>query len=200
MYLSLVFFLHPATLQLLIEEFNQFTVRVIIDRSELLIPFTNRFVSSLLFFFSCCCCCCIASVVSNSVRPHRRQPTRLHHPWDSPGKNPGVGCHFLLHCMRVKNESEVVQSCPTLSDPMDCSPPGSSIHGIFQARVLGWDAIAFSSSSFTAFLLMIFYSIMLWIPFLYLLWISGRFSPCGYHQVHIKHLVDITVYFMVISN
>ena len=59
--------------------------------------------------------------MSNSVRPHRRQPTRLPHPWDSPGKNTGVGCHFLLQCMKVKSESEVAQSCPTLSDPMDCS-------------------------------------------------------------------------------
>ena len=63
-----------------------------------------------------------------------------------------MGCHFLLQCMKVKSESEVTQSCPTLSDPMDCSPPGSSIHGIFQARVLEWGAIAFSrkSSSFAS--------------------------------------------------
>ena len=66
--------------------------------------------------------------MSDSVRPHRRQPTRLPHPWDSPGKNTGVGCHFLLQCMKVKSESEVAQLCPTLSDPMDCSLPGSSIH------------------------------------------------------------------------
>ena len=66
------------------------------------------------------------------------------HPWDSPGKNTGVGCHFLLQCMKVKSQSEVAQSCPTLSNPMDCSPPGSSVHGIFQATVLEWDAIAFS--------------------------------------------------------
>ena len=66
-------------------------------------------------------------------------------PWDSPGKNTGVGCHFLLQCMKVKSESEVAQ-CPTLSDPMDCSLPGSSIHGIFQARVLEWGAIAFSDN------------------------------------------------------
>ena len=66
-------------------------------------------------------------------------------PWDSPGKNTGVGCHFLLQCMKVKSESEVAQSCPTLSDPMDCSLPGSSVHGSFQARVLEWGAIAFSS-------------------------------------------------------
>ena len=75
------------------------------------------------------------------MRPHRWQPTRLHHPWDSPGKNTGVGCHFLLQCMKVKSESEVAQSCPTLNNHMDCSPPGSSIHGIFQARVLEWGAI-----------------------------------------------------------
>ena len=73
--------------------------------------------------------------------PIRRQPTRLPCPWDSPGKNTGVGCHFLLQCMKVKSESEVAQSCPTLSDPMDGSLPGSSAHGIFQARVLKWGAI-----------------------------------------------------------
>ena len=78
-----------------------------------------------------CCCCWVASVVSDSVWPHRRQPTRFLCPWDSPGKNTGVGCHFLLQCMKVKSESEVAQSCPTLSDPMDCSLPGSSIHGIY---------------------------------------------------------------------
>jgi len=82
--------------------------------------------------------------VSYSVRPQRRQPTRLPHPWDSPGKNTGAGCHFLLQCMKVKSESEVAQSCPTLRDPVACSPPGSSAHGIFQARVLEWGAIAFS--------------------------------------------------------
>ena len=81
------------------------------------------------------------------MRPHRQQPTRLCHPWDSPGKNTGVGCHFLLQCMKVKNESEVTQSCPTLRNPMDCSLPGSSIRGIFQARVLEWVAIAFSEYS-----------------------------------------------------
>ena len=82
--------------------------------------------------------------MSDSVQPHRRQPTRLPRPWDSPGKNTGVGCHFLHQCLKGKRESEVAQFCPTLSDPMDCSPPGSSIHGIFQARVLEWGAIAFS--------------------------------------------------------
>ena len=86
----------------------------------------------------------VASVASDSVRPHRRQPTRLPRPWDSPGKNTGVGCHFLLQCMKVKSESQVAQSCPTLCDPMDCSLPGSSVHGIFQARILEWGAVAFS--------------------------------------------------------
>ena len=83
--------------------------------------------------------------MSDSVQPHRWQPTRLPRPWDSPGKDTGVGYHFLLQCMKVKSESEVAQLCPTRSDPMDCSPPGSSIHGVFQARVLEWVANAFSS-------------------------------------------------------
>ena len=115
----------------------------------------QRYFWKCLYFFPLCnyltvcrnlCCCCfyVASVVSDSVRPHRWQPTRLPRPWDSPGKNTGVGCHFLLQCMKVKSESEVAQSCPTLSNPMDCSLPGSSVHGIFQARVLEWAAIAFS--------------------------------------------------------
>ena len=86
--------------------------------------------------------------MSNSVRPHRWQPTRLPCPWDSPGKNTRVGCHFLLQCMKVKHESEVTQSCPTLSNPMDCSLPGSSVHGIFQARILEWGAIDFSSATY----------------------------------------------------
>ena len=81
-----------------------------------------------------------------TVWPHRRQPTRLPRPWDSPGKNTGMGCHFLLQPMKVKSESEVIQSCPTLSNPMDCSLPGSSVYGIFQAKVLEWGAIAFSVS------------------------------------------------------
>ena len=88
-----------------------------------------------------CCCCEVASVMSDSVGPHRRQPTRLPRPWDSPGKNTGVGCHFLLQCRKVKSESDLAQLCLTLSDPMDCSLPGSSVHGIFQARVLEWGAI-----------------------------------------------------------
>ena len=83
--------------------------------------------------------------MSDSVRPQRQQPTRLPRPWDSPGKNTGVGCHFLLQCMKVKSEREVTQSCPTPHDPMDCSLPGSSVHGILQAGVLEWGAIAFST-------------------------------------------------------
>ena len=79
------------------------------------------------------------------MRPQRRQPTRLLSPWNSPGKNTGVGCHFLLQCTKVK-----VKSCPTLRNPMDCSLPGSSIHGIFQARVLEWGAIAFSKKYTTS--------------------------------------------------
>ena len=76
--------------------------------------------------------------MSDSVLPHRQQPTRLPRPWDSPGKNTGVGCQFLLQCMKVKSESEVAQLCPTLSDPMDCSLSGSSVHGIFQDRYDSW--------------------------------------------------------------
>ena len=82
--------------------------------------------------------------MSDSVQPQRRQPTRVPHPWDSPGKNTGVGCHFLPQCMKVKSESEVAQLCPTHSDPMDCSSPGPSVHGICQARVPESVAIAFS--------------------------------------------------------
>ena len=83
--------------------------------------------------------------MSDSVGPHRQQPTRLPCPWDSPGKNTGVGCHFLLQCMKVKSEREVTQLRPTLSDPTDCSLPGSCIHRILQARVLEWVTIAFSN-------------------------------------------------------
>ena len=110
--------------------------------------FLKSYLTHVLFgtilFDLCCCCCSVASVASDSVRPGRQQPTRLIRPWGSSGKNTGVGCHFLLQCMKVKSESEVAQSCPTLLDPMNCSLPGSSVHGIFQARVLEWGAIAFS--------------------------------------------------------
>ena len=81
--------------------------------------------------------------MSDSVRPHRRQPTRLSRPWDSPGKNTGVGCHFLLQCMKEKSESEVAQSCLTLSDPMDCSLPGSSVHGF--SRQEYWSGVPLPS-------------------------------------------------------
>ena len=87
-------------------------------------------MTNLLLLQSCPTLC---GPIDGSLRPHRRQLPR---PWDSPGKNTEVGCHFLLQCMKVKSESEVIQSCPTLRDPMDCSQPGSSDHGIFQARVL----------------------------------------------------------------
>ena len=87
---------------------------------------TSLLLLLLLSRFSCVRLC--------ASQTHRWQPTRLPHPWDSPGKNTGVGCHFLLQGMKVKSESEVAQSCPTLSDLMDCSLPGSSFHGIFQAR------------------------------------------------------------------
>ena len=89
-------------------------------------------------------CCYVASVVSDSVWPHRWQPSRLPCPWDSPGKNTGVGCHFLLQCMKVKSEKWSLSVVSNSSDPMDYSLPGSFVHGIFQARVLEWGAIAFS--------------------------------------------------------
>jgi len=93
------------------------------------------------------------------VRPHRRQPTKLPHPWESPGKNTGVGSHFLLQCMKVKSESEVARLYPTLSDPMDCSLPGSSVHGIFQARVLEWGAITFYFPG-------IYFPDWIWVPYI----------------------------------
>ena len=94
----------------------------------------------------------VTSVMSNSVWPRRRQATRLLYPWDCSGKNTRMGCHFLLQCMKVKSESEVARSCPTLSDPMDWGPPGSYVHGIFQAWVLEWGAIAFSREPVTIFI------------------------------------------------
>ena len=106
--------------------------------------------------------------MSDSVRPHGWQPTRLPHPWDSPGKNTGVGCHFLLQCMKVKSENEVARSCLTLSDPMNCSLPGSSVHGIFQTRVLEWVAIAFSGNKLERLTISIEY------PFA----VFGMFSLC----------------------
>ena len=87
--------------------------------------------------------------MSNFVRPHRRQPTRLPRPWESPGKNTGVGCYFLLQCRKVKTESEATQSCPTLCNPIDGSPPGSPVPGSLQARTLEWIAISFSRGIFS---------------------------------------------------
>ena len=84
------------------------------------------------------------------MRPHRRQPTRLPRPWDSPGKNTGVGCHFLFQCMKVKSEREVTQSSPTLSDPMDCSLPGSSVHGF--SRQEYWSGVPLPSPEQTPYL------------------------------------------------
>ena len=98
----------------------------------------------IIFIPSYCYCCYVASVMSDAVRSHRWKPTRLPHPWDSPGKSTGVGYHFLLQCMKVKSESKVAQPCPTLYDPIDGSPPGSPIPGILQARVLELGAISFS--------------------------------------------------------
>ena len=102
--------------------------------------------------------------MSDSVGPHRWQPTRVRRPWDSPGKNTGVGCHFLLQGMKVKSESEAALSCPTVSDPMDCSLPGSSVHGIFQARVLEWGAIAFSESLSLVQLFVTSWTVARWAP------------------------------------
>ena len=118
--------------------------------------------------------------MSNSVRPHRQQLSRLPRPWDSPGKNTGVGCHFLLQCMKVKSESEVTQSCPTLSDPMDCSLPGSSIHGIFQARVLEWGAIAFSE-------FIVYYILNNILQCSYFYWLLLKAYECPmYYMFHLK--------------
>ena len=98
--------------------------------------------------------------MSDPVRPQRRQPTSLPCPRDSPGKNTGVACHFLLQCMKVKSEREVAQLCPTLSDPVDYSLPGSSIHGVFQARVLEWGAIAFSRQTFVVKVISLLFNIL----------------------------------------
>ena len=106
--------------------------------------------------------------------PHRRPPTRLLCPWDSPGKNTGVGCLVILQCMKVKSKSEVAQSCPTFSDPMDCSLPGSSVHGIFQARVLEWGAIAFSVDIYRADNMIIFSSRFSVLVFLLWFWLLNR--------------------------
>ena len=123
-----------------------------------------------------------------TLRPHRRQPTRLLRPWDSPGKNTEVGCHFLLQCMKVKSESEVAHSCPTLHNPIDFSLPGSSIHGSFQARVLEWVAVAFSAELLGSpifYFLINFFSLSPktqllthWLPLLRYLCVFLIFSSC----------------------
>ena len=124
-----------------------------------------------------------------TLRPHRRQPTRLPRPWDSPGKNTEVGGHFLLQCMKVKSESEVTQSCPTLHDPMDCSPPGSSVHGIFQARVLEWVAIAFSVVFLLNIKSWIWWILLSWHFFLWgALFRDNCHALCGSHH----HLIPGT--------
>ena len=129
--------------------FSSCKIKTLYLLNNTLIPLSQLLVLSILPFVSIHFLILLlsTSVVSDSVRPHRQQPTRLPCPWDSPGKNTGVGCHFLLQCMKVKRESEkvkVLQSYPTRSDPMDCSLPGSFVLGIFQAGVLEWGAIAFS--------------------------------------------------------
>ena len=116
--------------------------------------------------------------MSDSVRPHRRQPTRLPRPWDSPGKSTGVGCHVLLQCMKVKSESEVAQSCLTLSNPMDCGPPGSSVHGIFPGKSTGVGCCSKSLGSLKSFLS--FASQLFWASILFLQVLSSpRGSPQG---------------------
>ena len=119
----------------------------------------------------CCCCCSVTSVVSDAVQPHRRQPTRLRHPRDSPGKNAGVGCHFLLQCIKVKSESEVAQSCPTLRDPTDCSLPGSSVHGIFHGKTL--DRIK-NPFPYSFQLLVEFSSFQWWLRFSFPSWLLAK--------------------------
>ena len=142
--------------------------------------------------------------MSDPVRPHRWQPTRLPRPGDSPGKNTGVGCHFLLQCMKVKSESEVAQSCPTLSDPMDWSPPGSSIHGIFQARVLEWGAIAFSGNvplvppmflkRSLVFPILLFFFLFPCIVYLRSLLISPCYSPLMSHHNNSAFMIPCFIF------
>ena len=140
--------------------------------------------------------------MSDSVRPHRQQATRLPRPWDSPGKNTGVGCHFLLQYMKVKSESEVAQSCPTPSDPMDCSPPGSSI---FLFPTLSPSFILFSPLlSFPSLLLSLLPSLSPFFPFL-LPFLSLFFPPFFVHYMSWTHVLDpslfhVKPYFIVTSS
>ena len=118
------------------------------------------------------------------MQPQRQQPTRLPRPWDSPGKNTGVGCHFLLQWIKVISEREVAQSYPTLSDPMDCSLPGSSAHGIFQARVLEWVAIALSGESYELCIIWGWMRTIAWETDEPLRWLWGT-APWRYGEVSI---------------
>ena len=134
----------------------------------------------LLSCFSCVRLCVIPQTTAHQAPPR---------PWDSPGKNTAAGCHFLLQCMKVKNESEVAQSCLTLHDPMDCSLPGSSVHGIFQARVLEWGAIAFSDTShYDSFN----YLIHLVICMCVYIYISVCVSVCIYEKLYIERDISNT--------
>ena len=133
--------------------------------------------------------------MSDSVRPHRQQPSRLLCPWDSPGKNTGLGCHFLLQCIKVKSEREVAQSCLTLSDPMDCSLPGSSVHRIFQARVLEWGAIAFSRPNYSLlFMLQLSTELRSCICFMVLL----SMKYCPYHETDVMMSIWLIALFYLL--
>ena len=147
--------------------------------------------------------------MSDSVRPHRWQPTRLPRPWDFPGKNTGVGYHFLLQCMKVKSESEVTQLCLTLLDPMDCSLPGSSIHGIFQARVLEWGAITFSVKIVCimlkfkvhfAFDCYVFLILNTWIIYCFTFFMTLDFFEEPYStSLWNSHILNLSDYFLMVS-
>ena len=140
-----------------------------------------------LFQYSCCCCCCcyIASVVSDSVWPQRWQPTRLPCLWYSPGKNTGVGCHFLLQCMKVKSESEVAQSCPTPRDPMDCSPPGSSVHGFSRQEYWSGVPLQIISNDSVIKVLLVFLEPQLSFE-THILWLDNFFSKVLHGQRRVR--------------
>ena len=123
------------------------------------------------------------------MQPHRRPPTRLPRPWDSPGKNTGVGCHFLLQFMKVTSESEVAQSGPTLSDPMDCSPPGSSIHGSFQARALEWVASAFSIKKAECQNIIAF-ELWCWRRLLSISWTAGKSNQSILKEINLEYSLE----------
>ena len=125
--------------------------------------------------------------MSDPVRPQRLQPIRLPRPWDSPGKNTGVGCHFLLQCMKVKSESEVAQSCPTLGDPMDCSLPGSSVHGF--SRQEYWSGVPLPSPNTTLNLVLIYCDATEVDTLLSLLHIRGKKSYQGFNGMWLEYLL-----------